>query len=344
MKNKSFNIIVLILSTGIMFYFFIYSHGLESFIKQSKTLNKNWIIIAVFCIVLFWTFETIILHSITKALYAEHKLFLQSFKFTMIGQFFGAFTPFSSGSQPAQIYAMTETGIPAGSASSILMIKFIIHEIIYLVYLIIALLFKFNFFNARIKYFEYFCVIGTFVNISIILFALMFSMNSKISEKIIVGIFKILSKIKLIKNVENKYNKIQVEIKKFHDNAAFIGKNKFTCFIASVFTLLQWLAYYIIPYCIYRSFGYTAATIFTFITAQVFLTMFMSCIPLPGAEGGAEAGFYMIFGLFFKANSIVSAIFIWRLITYYLTIAVGSIFTVILPNTNIHKASSKNKN
>jgi len=76
------------------------------------------------------------------------------------------------------------------------------------------------------------------------------------------------------------------------------------------------------------------------ISAQVFLTMFMSCIPIPGAEGGAEAGFYLIFGIFFKASSIVPAIFIWRLITYYLTIAVGSIFTVLLPNRSINKNKS----
>jgi len=204
MKNKTFNIIVLVLSTGIMFYFFIYSHGLESLIKQSGSLNKFWLTLAVLCIVLFWIFETIILHIITKTLYSEHKLFLRSFKFTMIGQFFGAFTPFSSGSQPAQIFAMTEVGIPAGSAGSILMIKFIIHEVVYLIYLIIALFFKFSFFNSKINYFKYFCVVGTFINILIISFALMFSINSKIPKKIINTIFKILSKVKFIKNPKDK--------------------------------------------------------------------------------------------------------------------------------------------
>lgn len=340
MKNKTFNIIVLILSTGIMAYFFIYSHGLEALIKQSKTLNKYWITLAVFCIVLFWIFETIILHIITKALYSEHKLFLRSFRFTMIGQFFGAFTPFSSGSQPAQIFAMSEAGIPAGSAGSILMIKFIIHEVVYLIYLLIALLFKFSFFNSKINYFKYFCVIGTLINVLIIFFALVFSINSKIPKKIMTLIFKILSKIKFVKNPEDKCKKAQLELENFHDNAVFISKNKYICSIAAFFTFLQWMAYYTIPYCIYRSFGYNFVGIFSMITAQVFLTMFMSCIPLPGAEGGAEAGFYLIFGIFFKDNSIVPAIFIWRLITYYLTIAVGSVFTVILPNTNVYKNKS----
>ncbi|MBC8062001.1 MAG: flippase-like domain-containing protein [Clostridiaceae bacterium] len=340
MKNKTFNVIVLALSTGIMVYFFIYSHGLESLIKQSATLNIYWIILAVICIVLFWIIESVILHILIKTLYSEHKIFLQSFKFTMIGQFFGAVTPFSSGSQPAQIYAMTEASIPAGSAGSILMIKFIIHEVVYLIYLLIALLLKYNFFSSKINYFNYFSVVGTVINISIISFALMFSINNKMPKKIIGFIFKVISKFKFVKNPENKSRKAQLELSSFHESATLISKNKYICSIASFFTFLQWMAYYSIPYCIYRSFGYNSAGIFTMITAQIFLTMFMSCIPLPGAEGGAEAGFYLIFGIFFKANSLVPAIFIWRLITYYLPIAVGSIFTVILPNTNMSKNKS----
>jgi uncharacterized protein (TIRG00374 family) len=337
MKNKTFNIIVLVLSTGIMFYFFIYSHGLEALAKQSKTLNKYWITLAVFSIILFWLFETTVLHLITKALYSEHKLYLRSFKFTMIGQFFGAFTPFSSGSQPAQIYAMTEAGIPAGASGSILMIKFIIHEVIYLVYLIVALILKFSYFNSKIQYFIYFCVVGFIINVIVILSALLFSLNSRIPKNIIKFIFKLLGKMRLVKNPEDKCEKFEVELSRFHDNAAYISRNKTVCAYASLFTFFQWTAYYTVPYFIYRSFGYNTANIFTMITAQVFLTMFMSCIPLPGAEGGAEAGFYIIFGIFFNAETIVPAIFIWRIITYYFTIAVGSIFTVILPRASFKK-------
>ena len=46
----------------------------------------------------------------------------------MIGQFFSAVTPFQSGMQPAQFFAMTEDGIPSVFAGSILMVKFIIHQ------------------------------------------------------------------------------------------------------------------------------------------------------------------------------------------------------------------------
>ena len=76
------------------------------------------------------------------------------------------------------------------------------------------------------------------------------------------------------------------------------------------------------------------------IAAQVFLTMFMSFIPLPGAAGGAEGGFCMIFGLFFKANTIIPALFLWRVITYYSCIGVGALFSLI-PNSKLKKCDIK---
>lgn len=161
--------------------------------------------------------------------------------------------------------------------------------------------------------------------------------------KIIKFITKILGKIKLIKNIDKKFKSIEDEFKNFHDKAIYIYENKKMCAYATLYTFLQWTAYYTIPYLIYRSFGFDSADIFTMITAQVFLTMFMSFIPIPGAEGGAEAGFYIIYGIFFKYNSIMPAIFIWRIITYYMKIVVGSIFAVLLSNKTVKIAKTKTK-
>jgi uncharacterized membrane protein YbhN (UPF0104 family) len=63
----------------------------------------------------------------------------------------------------------------------------------------------------------------------------------------------------------------------------------------------------------------------------------MAIIPLPGAEGGAEGGFYLIYSLFFQSGTIITAIFIWRILTYYSVIALGSIFTFVRPHGSLNK-------
>jgi uncharacterized protein (TIRG00374 family) len=163
-------------------------------------------------------------------------------------------------------------------------------------------------------------------------FAMLFSINSTVTKRILTTIFKALKIIRLVKNTESTYNKIEIELKNFHQNASLITTHIKMCIYASIFTLLQYFAFFSIPYCIYRSFGFHSADIWTLICAQIFLTNFMAIIPLPGAAGGAEGGFYLIYSMFFESNKILTALFVWRVLTYYSSIAIGSVFALVLPN------------
>lgn len=337
MKNKTLNIIVVLISACIFFSFFIFTKGVSSLIKELKSLNMYWIFWSVVGVVLFWTFEAIVLHIIIKELHDKEYSFFKTIKFHMIGQFFGSITPLSAGSQPAQLYEMTESGIPAGLSGSILMIKFMLHQVINIFCLMIALLFKFNYFNSKIKYFMYFAILGVVINIAVMLLAILVVMNRKITENILHFILKILGAIRILKNVESKKKRIEEELKSFHQNAMLMVKHINMCIYVLIFTLLEWTTYFCIPYFIYRSFGFYSESLWTIMAAQVFLTVFMSAIPLPGAEGGAEGGFYVIFNLFFKSSTIITALFVWRILTYYLAIAASSIFILVFPNTHSRK-------
>lgn len=340
MRNKIFNIIVMLLSVVIFISFFVYSNGYNLLKKRLKTMDKGWLLGALLCMGIFWLLETMIIYIISKSIYIIPNLFIKSLKFAMTGQFFGVITPFSSGSQPAQLYAMIDNEIPIGHSGSILMVKFIIHQIILTIYSILVMVFKFNYFNSRIPHFLYFCIFGFVFNTSIIFFAVFFSVSTKLSKKFLCIVLKGLNKIRLVKDIDSTYEKFEKDLISFHENSIFLTKNIALCIFASILTFLQWTVYYSVPYFIYKSFGFNEVSIVTMIAAHVFLTMFMSCIPLPGAEGGAEGGFYIVFGLFFKASTIVPAIFIWRMIINYLCIAVSGIFTVILPNSKIRTNGS----
>lgn len=331
MKNKVLNTIVLIVVSIVMGYFFIYLHGLENLINQLEYMKINWIIISFGTFVLFWIFETFVFKIIFGILYDKPMKFRTYFRYILIGQFFGAVTPFSSGSQPSQVLAMNEDGIPMEISASILAIKFIIHELVYFIFLIISLAIKFSYFNEKIDYFYEFCVVGVAINLVIISMAILMSFTVKAPKKIMLIIYKIMKIFRIMKNYEENCNNLDNKILNFHKHATLILQYKKECFIAMILTAAQWMAYYIIPYFIYRSFSMNEVSILTMITAQVFLTMFMSCIPIPGAEGGAEAGFYVIYRLFFSKSNLVPAIFIWRIITYYFTILFGGVFTIIIP-------------
>lgn len=332
MRNKIFNLIVVMLLASIFLFFFISSNGLNLLMIQFKTLSLIWLLSAALCIICFWIFESFIIYVITNSLHRTKHLFLKCLKIAMIGQFFSAITPFQSGGQPAQLFVMTENDIPAGFAGSILMVKFIIHQATLTFYSLLVISLEFKFFNDKIPYFISFCFLGFILNTIIIILALIFAMNDKLTNKILTFSLKILKKVKLFKSLDERYEHIDEELKSFHESAAFMSKNIKMCIIAFFLTFIQWTIYYSIPFCIYKSFSLNSASLWTMVSAQVFLTMFMSFIPLPGAAVGAEGGFYLIFGIFFKGDSIGPAVFMWRILTYYASIAAGGLSSILLPN------------
>ena len=280
--------------------------------------------------ILYWFFDAMIFYVLIPTISKKQHRFISSLRYCLIGQYFGSLTPLASGSQPSQLYAMTEDGIPGGASSSLLIVKFIIHQSVNTIYLTLVLLLSFNYFSSNIKNFSFFCILGYSINLSIIAIAMMICLNPKITKIILNLILKILHKLKIIKDVKNKYKNFERQLNSFHEETTLIPKHLGACIYAAIFTFLEWSVFYSIPYCIYRSFSFSSTTYLTMLCAQVLLAMFMSFIPLPGAEGGAEGGFYLIYNLFFKADTLLPAIFIWRIITYYLNILIGSIFTLLL--------------
>lgn len=328
MKNKIFNIIIIILSAAIFLYFLVFSHGIGYLIEQLKNLNYIWILLAVFSMFMYWAIESSILNIFTQSISFRQK-FIDSFKITMVGQFFNSITPFASGGQPAQLYFMMKRGIKAGSASSILTMKLIVYQGVLTLYSLIAIILKFTFFKENLPDFFYISIIGFLINTGVILFLIMASVNTKVTKAILKVIFTFLNKIRLVKDVEKRLSKLEEELSNFHENAVEMSKNLEILIKCTVLTFVQLTSYFVIPYFIYRAFNMNSASFWNMIAAETFLNMIVSVIPLPGASGGSEGGFYLLFGLFFNPATIMPAVLLWRIITYYSCIAFGSIFAVL---------------
>jgi hypothetical protein len=61
---------------------------------------------------------------------------------------------------------------------------------------------------------------------------------------------------------------------------------------------------------------------------QSFLSLAVSFFPLPGASGASEGGFYIFFSDYFTKVPVYIAMIIWRFISYYSILIVGSIVVV----------------
>jgi uncharacterized protein (TIRG00374 family) len=326
MKNKVINAAAVIIPLVIFIYFFLYQNGLTQLISVLKVINVYWILASIVLMLIYWILETFIIHELTRLLFSAQK-FSKSIKAAMVGQYFASITPLQTGAQPAIYFILVEAGIDAASATSILMMKFIIHQTTMTIYSFIIIILKFSYFKSMISGLFYLCLLGFAFNLGIILIAVMFSVNKRFTKTLLLGSLKFLNRIRLVKNWEKSQDKIEKSLNEFHDNAILIAKNYKVVIRVIIINTVQLTVFYVIPYFIYRSFNLASASLWNMLAAQTLVMMIVSITPLPGGTGGAEGGFGFLFSIFFKED-ILPAVILWRIITYYSCIFIGALFVI----------------
>lgn len=323
MKKNLLNIFTIVVPAIILINCIFSDKSNINIMQTLENSNLGWLLCAILSMVSCWLFESVSLHLISKKI-NKNMNFKEAIHTSMIGQLFNCITPFASGGQPMQAYCMVKCGIPIGQASSILLIKFIIYQIILTLYSLIALIFRFQFFANQVSDFSYLVFIGFIVNSIIVIGLICVGFFPNITKGSLIWGINILNKFKLIKDKEKKLENINNEINNFYNSFKFLKNNILAILKSSFVIFLQLTAFFAIPYFICLALKVPNIDLFTIISAGAFVLMISSFIPLPGGSGGAEASFYLFFGIFFPKTGIIAmAILIWRGVTFYMPILAG---------------------
>lgn len=325
MKNKIFNSIILVGTVVFLLCYMFLVDGFENIAQVFRNAKLWWLLAGVGCMLLYWLFEALILHS-SLSCFPNTMGFYHTFKTTMIGQYFNCITPSATGGQPMQAYYMVRAGVSAGYASSSLLVRFVVYQVGLTLYCLAALLFRYQLFAQEIRGFRFLILFGFAVTAVVAAGLLLIGFNKKVARKGMRGIVKVLAKIRIVKKPDSLYETIDIEVERFHDGFRIIRKNKLRLFVMFVLTILQCSVFFFVPVTIALAFGVQPVQVFTMMAAACCVMMASSFVPLPGAAGGAELSFFLLFGMFFSAGQLSSAILMWRLFTFYLPIVCGFIF------------------
>ncbi|MCH4890896.1 flippase-like domain-containing protein [Acidaminobacter sp. JC074] len=323
-KNQFWLIISFLFIIGATIYLYTSGQYLNV-INALSGINKGWLLTAFVFICIYWLIESGIVHTLINQLY-EKRAFKDSLRVSMIGQFFSGITPFATGGQPAQLLLLNKIKVSVGIGSSILMSKFIIYQSVLVLYAAILLIIKGKFFISEVNNIFSLVILGFGINLLVISGLLFISFARNSNKKIIFFLINVLYKLKLIKDIDKAQSKVIHHMEDFHNQITLMKNHKGLMIKIILLTILQLTSYFTVPYFLYKGFGLSGVPVINIIAATAFVLMVTSFIPMPGGSGGAEGGFYIIFGMFFLPKLIVPAILLWRIITYYLWMFVGGIW------------------
>lgn len=329
-----FNAIVIIAALVVLAIFCLAEDGLSDLINNIVTMDVSWILAAVFCNLLNILIEMWLIYILTKPAVPDFK-FGSAFRCSMIGQFFSAVTPFSTGGQPMQIIYMANQKVKPGISTSMLVQKFLVYQSTLTVYSLIAILFLFSFFGQTMNgVMLSFSIFGFASQAFVIIMLLLFSFNKKLTHFLIVGAAKLLSKIPVFSKFSDQITALEGQLETFHKSNKELFKDRKLLIKSYALTAVQLTTIFIIPYCIYRAFNLDGANPMDMIFSQAFVTMTSCFIPLPGAAGASEVSFLGFFSNYFTHDTIKSAVLMWRIITYYSVILLTAPFSGLTKNSD----------
>jgi len=221
---------------------------------------------AVFCLLVFWLLEAYTLRYVTLSM--NKKLsFGRSFSIGLIGLLYGALTPSATGGQPVQIMFMRKNGISSGTATSVMVVKFIAFQTSICFLFVIAILYKFVFFLNTFSEQLIIIGIGFAVNLLVLLVAVLAMFRRQWLTNFVHRTLNFLHCHRIVKNLEKAQKGVDNYLEEFQSGMVAIRQIKSRLWYLCSVVCVQMLFQFAITYFIYRACGLTGQTALDIVSA-----------------------------------------------------------------------------
>lgn len=305
-----------------------------------KLVNKKFIFIGFLIMVLYIILECTIINILIKTIQKTKVRFL-AVKIAMMGFYYNLVTPFASGSQPMQIYALNKYDINLSKSIAIVTNKTVLFQTVVTIYSAVIIFLNIEVLKNELPSMLVLMSIGMVMNIVSLLGGMLIVLTPNTMKIIVKVIVNILYRLKIFKSLNKKIHTINRFIDEYSYSIKLFIKNKKALCLSIILTIIQLTVFFSISYCVYKAFNLNGLSLFDVLALQVFLYMSVSPIPTPGNVGANEVAFLTIFSNVFPGNIIGYSVFLYSIYVYYFLVVVCGLFTI---HTHYHMNKRKNKN
>ena len=305
-----------------------------------KLVNKKFIFIGFLIMVLYIILECTIINILIKTIQKTKVRFL-AVKIAMMGFYYNLVTPFASGSQPMQIYALNKYDINLSKSIAIVTNKTVLFQTVVTIYSAVIIFLNIEVLKNELPSMLVLMSIGMVMNIVSLVGGMLIVLTPNTMKIIVKVIVNILYRLNIFKSLNKKIHTINKFIDEYSYSIKLFIKNKKALFLSIILTIIQLTVFFSISYCVYKAFNLNGLSLFEVLSLQVFLYMSVSPIPTPGNVGANEVAFLTIFANVFPGNIIGYSVFLYSIYVYYFLVVVCGLFTI---HTHYHMNKRKNKN
>lgn len=250
-----------------------------------------------------------------------------SYKVTALGRYYDSITPLATGGQPFQVMYMNKRGLKGSDSLSVCMGKYVLQQITYIAFALIVMIIGITLPNEGTGATVVTATswVGFALNAFVIFLVGFISISKKIGDKLVSGTLKLLCKMRILKNYDKHYMKVQRTVSDYQTTMKVYAKDPKTFFSIFGITVLNLFCIYSLPFLIHASFyGFHFELFGQIFVYCVMVDLASSFFPLPGGTGASELSFSVLFAnLFGIGGNLFWAMLIWRFFTYYIYIIQG---------------------
>lgn len=322
-KKHLWGVAIVLVISGVVLYVDLRSTPIAQLERAARNINLIGLVAVFGLMLLSYVFEASILAVLTKRKNEPKRSKWSFFRIPLIQALFNAITPMSTGGQPSQLAAMVQMGIEGGRATSLLLMKFIIYQIVVFLAYVTTIITGFHMVATKFAGLAVFIAIGFLIHVSSIAFLLAILFAYNWTKKTANWIMNLLAKFINQKRVDIWRKNTLDKIETFYEESQKLKREKKKLIVCVILTVLQLLCFYSIPYMTLVTLNVSADWA-SVTQMNIMIIMFMAIIPIPGASGGAEYSFQTLFSTFISSNgTLIVGMFLWRFVTYFFGMILG---------------------
>lgn len=321
--------IVIIVGLGALSLYISVGDEFSAVADALLSVKPGYLVVMLLLMMGYYIVDGRIMQVIARQYNKDYSL-KQGFVNNMVGILFSDLTPSATGGQFAQVYVFRHQGISGTTASGILIMALISYQIVIVVYAAVCILFRWDIIFSGGVGTQIIAAIGFAVNIGVTAVLFFGSSSKKLQNFLINRCIKGLSKLHIVKDYEKTSKELRDVFHKFRIESRALFANKRLFYTTLFLNALKLSMLYSVPFFAFRAVGadLTFAQFPELLALASCVTMFNTFMPIPGASGGSEGSYMLLFG-YLGRSLASSSMLVWRLVTFYLGLIMGMVIMIV---------------